>query len=182
MSTSPPPGRRISIRGTSGSGKSTLGKALAKKLEVPFIELDSINHQPNWQEIELGEFRRRVSEIVVQEGWVIDGNYGKVGDLVLDRCDTVVWLDYPLPIVLWRLTRRIFRRGILREELWNGNREKLWKHFFTRDSLYWWVLSTNRRRKQQAREFFSGPQREGKICVWLRHPREADKWLNSFGR
>jgi adenylate kinase family enzyme len=180
MPTPPPPGKRISVRGTSGSGKTTLGKALAAKLGVPYVELDAINHQPNWQEIEVGEFRRRVGEAVAQDAWVIDGNYAKIRDLVMERCDTVVWLDYPLPVVLRRLTRRILRRGIRREVLWNGNREQIWRHFLTKDSLYLWVLTTHRRRQAQAAEFFADPAHEEKIRIRFRHPREADEWLRSF--
>ena len=41
--------RRVSVVGNSGSGKSTLGRALAVRLAVPFVELDSFAHQPGWQ-------------------------------------------------------------------------------------------------------------------------------------
>ena len=154
-----------------------MGKDLAARMDAPFIELDSINHQPNWVEIETPEFRRRVSEIVAQESWVIDGNYTKVSDLVLTRADTVIWLDYPLPFVLARLCRRILRRGILQEELWNGNRENLWRHLFTRESLILWVLRMHGRNRKRALEFCANPEFAHLVRIHFRDAKVADGWL-----
>ncbi|WP_025226752.1 shikimate kinase [Fimbriimonas ginsengisoli] len=179
MNDMPPPGKRISVRGSSAAGKSTLGKELARRLDLPYVELDGINHQPNWKEIETEEFRRRVGEIVAQDGWVIDGNYARVRDLIFERCDTVIWLDYSLPVILWRLTRRIFRRSLRQEVLWNGNRERFWWHFFSKESLYLWVLTTHRRRRGQADEFFASPELQGKTGIRFRRPSEAKAWLES---
>jgi hypothetical protein len=41
------------------------------------------------------EFRRIIAARAATGGWVIDGNYGRVRDLVWARADTVVWLDLP---------------------------------------------------------------------------------------
>ena len=51
--------------------------------------------------------------------WELSGRYG---DIVWPRADTVVWLNYSLPLILWRLTRRTFRRAVLKEEYLHGNR------------------------------------------------------------
>lgn len=117
--------RRVSVVGVSGAGKTTLGRRLGERLDVPSVELDSIFHQPGWQELPTDEFRRRVAEVVAGDGWVVDGNYSAVRDLVWERADTVVWLDLPRPLVMRRVIRRTLRRTVTREELWNGNREPL---------------------------------------------------------
>lgn len=117
--------RRVSVVGNSGSGKTTLGKRLAALLRVPFLELDSLNHQPNWEPLPLEEFRERVAAVVAGDGWVIDGNYRAVRDLVWARADTVIWFDLPRSTVMRQVLRRTIQRGILRRELWNGNRESL---------------------------------------------------------
>ncbi len=88
---------RISVVGSSGSGKTTLAKALAARLDIPFVELDAIFHQPNWTELPDDEFRARVREAVAADAWVVDGNYGVVRPIVLGRATTVVWLDYSRP-------------------------------------------------------------------------------------
>jgi adenylate kinase family enzyme len=49
---------------------------------------------------------------------------------------TVVWLDYPLWLIYWRLFRRSLKRIISREILWNNNRESFYSQFFAKDSLF----------------------------------------------
>lgn len=133
--------RRISVVGTSGSGKSTVGRQLARGLGVPFVELDSIYHQPGWVPLPAEEFRRRVAEEAAGEGWVIDGNYSKARPLVWARADTVLWLDLPRWTVMRQVTWRSLRRAAFRVELWNGNRER-WANLFTwapEDSVISWA-------------------------------------------
>jgi adenylate kinase family enzyme len=172
--------RRIAIHGTSGSGKSTLARALAKRMGIEHIELDSLWHEPNWKEAELEVFRERVRFAVEGDGWVSDGNYRKVRDLVYPRCDTILWLDYGLPLILWRLTRRILRRGLLREELWHGNRESIYRHLFTRESLYLWVLSSYKRRRLDCEETMSDPALAHIDRLRFRSPRELRRWVGSL--
>jgi adenylate kinase family enzyme len=118
--------RRIAVIGTaSGNGKTTVGRALAEALHVPFHELDALHHGPNWTEATAEELHAKVAPIVATDGWVIDGAYrGKLGDLVLERAEVVVWLDLPVRVWLPRLVKRTVRRIATREELWNGNREE----------------------------------------------------------
>ena len=75
--------RRVSVVGNSGSGKTTVAAQLAARLGVSHIELDAIRHQPNWQELPDDEFRSRVAALTDADGWVVDGNYGAVRDLVV---------------------------------------------------------------------------------------------------
>ena len=122
--------RRVSVVGTSGSGKSTLARGLAEILGVPHLELDAVHHQPGWAPLPTDEFRRIVAARAAAGGWVIDGNYGRVRDLVWARADTVVWLDLPKRTVMRQVVWRTLRRVALRRELWNGNRER-WRNFLT---------------------------------------------------
>ena len=124
--------RRVSVVGTSGSGKSTLASQLAEILGVPHLELDAVHHQPDWEPLPADELRRVVAARAAAGGWVIDGNYGRVRDLVWARADTVVWLDLPKRTVMRQVVWRTLRRVALRRELWNGNRER-WRNFFTWD-------------------------------------------------
>ena len=122
--------RRVSVVGCSGSGKSTVGRRLARDLGVPYVELDSIYHQPGWVPLATEEFRRRAAEAAAGDGWVIDGNYSKVRPLVWARADTVVWLDLPRWTVMRQVTWRSLWRAAFRVELWNGNRER-WANLVT---------------------------------------------------
>src|SRR6185503_2386216 len=115
--------KKFVIKGTSGAGKSTFGRALAERLGVPYVELDGLYHGPNWSEPTPEVFRVRVRR-------VMDGNYdSRLGDLVVNEADTVIWLDLPLPVKLWRLWGRTVPRIRDQTELWNGNHES-WRGAF----------------------------------------------------
>jgi adenylate kinase family enzyme len=131
--------QRVSVVGVSGSGKSTIGRRLALRLDVPYVELDELHHGPNWNEASAEELRARVAPVVAQPGWVIDGNYRtKLGTLVVERADTVVWLDLPIRVWLPRLARRTLVRMLTREELFNGNRESF-RNLFERPNIFGWA-------------------------------------------
>jgi adenylate kinase family enzyme len=117
--------RRVSVVGNSGSGKTSLARRLSAALDLEHIELDAIFHQPGWTELPRPEFRRRVEVKIAADGWVVDGNYGAVRDLVWAAADTVVWIDLPRRVVIRRLIRRTIIRAVTRRELWNGNCEPL---------------------------------------------------------
>jgi adenylate kinase family enzyme len=124
--------RRVSIIGNSGSGKSTLGAALAARLGVEFLEVDSVYHQAGWQPLPEDQFRARIAELAARDGWVIDGSYSAVRELAWPRADTIVWLDLPRRVVMRQIIGRTLRRVARRAELWNGNRER-WRNFFSLD-------------------------------------------------
>ena len=163
-------GRRIAIVGASGTGKTTLARTLADRLSLPHVELDALHHGPNWTEASPDELRTRVSTELAADGWVIDGNYAsKIGDLVTSQADTVVWLDHPLPVVLWRLLRRTLGRISRREELWHGNRETWRNAFVGRESLFAWTIRSHRR--------FRRATPQGRSVVRLRSAAEVECWL-----
>ena len=138
------------IASASGNGKTTFGRELARRLDVPFVELDGLVHGPNWVETPDEELRAQVEPIVASEAWVIDGSYRrKLGDLVLQGADVVVWLDLPIRVWLPRLIRRTVRRVGGRERLWNDNRESLRGVLWGRESLFAWAFRTHVRRRRQ---------------------------------
>ena len=142
------------IGSASGSGKSTFSRALAAKLGVPFHELDALHHGPNWTEATPDELRAKVEPLVAGEAWVLDGGYmGKLGLLVVEAADTVVWIDLPIRVWLPRLLRRTVRRIRTHEELWNGNRESVRGAFLGWNALVPWALRAHfsRRREYPAR-------------------------------
>lgn len=116
---------RIAVHGASGSGKSTLAAAIATRLGVAHTELDGLFHQPDWTERPIDEFRAEVAEVVDAPGWVVDGNYRQVRDLVWARAQVIVVIDLPRWRVIAQLMRRTLTRGATRVELWNGNKESL---------------------------------------------------------
>src|SRR5688500_1576315 len=135
--------RRFVFKGTSGAGKSSLAAEVARRLDLTYIELDALHHGPNWAEPTVDEFRANVQAALdaAPHGWTADGNYdSKLGSLVIDAADTIVWLDLPLRVKLPRLWSRTVRRIRTQEELWNGNREAWRTAFIGRESLFFWML------------------------------------------
>ena len=98
--------QRIAILGCSGGGKSTLARALSRTLDLPLIHLDALYWLPGWVERDQAEFRGLLTEVVAGERWVIDGNYTRTLDLRLPRADTIVVIDRPRLLCLWRVVWR----------------------------------------------------------------------------
>ena len=171
--------RRIVVIGSSGSGKTTLARDLSARLGHPHVELDALHWEPDWQEAPDELFRARVAEAVAAERWVADGNSGKVRDLVWARADTLVWLDYPLPVFLGRLLRRTAGRIVTGEELWSGNRERL-AFVLSRDSVILYALRTYRRRRREYPELLAQPEYGHLSVLRFRSPEETQRWVEGL--
>jgi adenylate kinase family enzyme len=172
--------RRVNVKGTSGSGKTTFAQGVARRLDLPYVELDALHHGPNWSEPTDEIFRARVRGAMdaAPDGWVIDGNYeGKLGDLVIGEADTIVWLDLPFRVKARRLWRRTATRIRDDAELWSGNKETWRGVLWGRDSLFWWMLKTHFRDRRQWPERYAGDPR----FVRLSSVAEAREWLDGVG-
>ena len=170
--------RRVNVVGTSGSGKTTFGTELARRLDVPHVELDALSWEANWVTVPTPVFRERVSAAVAADRWVVDGNYSATRELVWARADSVVWLDFPFALVMWRVIVRTLRRGLRGEVLWSGNRESL-RMAISRDSIILWALTTyHRRRRDYPRLFQAYP---GVRFVRLQSPAQARGFLDAIG-
>lgn len=167
--------RVVVMASASCSGKTTLGRELARRLDAPFVELDALNHGPNWSEATPEELRKRVEPLIAGPRWVVDGSYrSKLGDRVLERSDLVVWLDLPRRVWLPRLVRRTLGRIVRRERLWNDNRETIRGGFLVRDSLLRFALRTYPSRRR------TYPDELGRYnLVRLRSAREVERWLEA---
>jgi adenylate kinase family enzyme len=147
---------RVSVIGISGSGKTVFAEKLAQAAGVRHIDLDAINWQPNWIDLnstDVEEFRRRVAAAVADEAWVCSGNYAKVQEIVLARATHLVWLDYPRWLVMTRVLRRSFVRAWTGDELWpnTGNRETFSRWLDKAHPIRWaWDNYADRKRRYDA--------------------------------
>jgi adenylate kinase family enzyme len=177
--TLPAPGRRVHVVGTSCTGKTTMATALADAFGVPHVELDALHWGPRWTPTPHDELRSLVAEAISGEAWTIDGNYGRLRDVIWPRADTVVWLDYSLPLVLWRMLKRTSRRIGGRQVLWSGNRESVRSFLFSRDSLLLWALQTHRQHQRLYPALLSRQENTHLTFVRIRSSRLADAWLGA---
>lgn len=117
--------QRVLVIGPCGAGKSTLAVELAQNLVLPVYHMDQLNWQTGWVESSKDEIRRKLTEIVAADRWLIDGNYGGTLAERLERADTVIYLDYPIRLCLWRVIRRIWTyRGRTRPDMTEGCPER----------------------------------------------------------
>ncbi len=158
-----------------------MASQLALRLQVPRLELDSIRHQADWKELPDDEFALKTEAFVSQDGWVVDGNYfAHVTERVVwPAADTVVWLDLPKSLVMRQVTLRTLKRGILRQELWNGNRERL-SNAFRLDplkSMIVWSWTSYQPVQDRYDQAMSDPKWEHLTFIRLRSQREERQLL-----
>lgn len=137
--------KRILIIGSPGSGKSTLARRLSQKLNLPCIHLDRLFWKPNWVQTPKDEFDALVVKELEKDNWIIDGNYKRTLPLRLQYADTVIWLDYPRVVCLWRA---FWRQGKPRPDMTENCIEKRDKDFFE-FLLYIWNFSKEQNGKMK---------------------------------
>lgn len=177
--------RRIAVIGSSGSGKTTLSRRIGAALGMPVIELDAINWQAGWRDLNIADpalFQQRVTAAIEPENWVSDGNYGLVRTAILARATDLIWLDYSKARVMAQVIRRSFTRAISRKELWpgTGNVEHFSRWLDAGHPIRWAWSTYAGRRAQYAAMVKALPAH--KTVHHLRHPREADALIESLTR
>ena len=145
------------------------------------IELDALFHQPNWKPTPAGEFRQKVLDALGKcpDGWVCDGNYGMVRDIVLSRANTVVWLRLPFRVAYWRLLKRTISRAWTKEPLWGTNYESWRMTFLSRDSILLWGVSHWRAHFRNLQRDLAGIPHQA-ILIELHSTREVGDFLEDL--
>jgi adenylate kinase family enzyme len=181
-----PCGRRVVVVGTSGCGKSYVAQALAEQLGVPYVCNDAIIWGPNWTPTSKPLRYDRFERATRGEGWTFDGNLGSLRSredvMILQRADTLVWLDLPRLTVFTQLLRRTVSRAWSQEPLWHENRESWRKAFCSRDSILWWAIRTYPLRRQQYAAIFDDPLWSHLQRIRLTTRREVNQWLEQVHR
>lgn len=136
--------QKILIIGSPGSGKSTLAHQLTDTIHLPVIHLDKLYHEPgrlpDGAERKRSEWRKLVQQLIKQDRWVMDGNYGSTLDIRISAAEFIIFLDYPRYISLWRA----FKRGLSQSErpdMPEGWQEKLNLPLFQK---IWYFPQTHR--------------------------------------
>lgn len=136
---------------------------------------------PRWTPTPSAERFARFAAATLDSGWTYDGNIGASADdqLVISRCETLVWLDLPRRKVWWQVLRRTLTRVLTREPLWHGNVET-WRMAFSRDSIILWSLLTFAHRRLAYTALFADPAYAYRARIHLCSRREVISWLASL--
>ncbi|MFH8250871.1 toxin [Microbacterium sp. B2969] len=159
----------------------------AERLALPRLELDAVFWDADWTLRDLDEAQDIVRAFVAAhpDGWVIDGNWlsrldGQLEPGAPAGPDVVVWLDHPRAVVMRRIVSRTLRRGILRQELWHGNRERpsTWIRLDPDQNIMLWTWTQH----AESRRTWLARADEGWPVLRLSGQRDVDAWLASLDR
>jgi adenylate kinase family enzyme len=166
--------RRVLVIGSGGAGKSTFAARLGERTGLPVLHLDALYWRAGWRETPREEWTARVDELLAGDAWIMDGNYGGTLERRLAVCDTVVFLDFPRALCLWRaVKRRAVFRGRSRPDMAEGCPERLtWE--FAR-----WIWTYPRERRPGVLKRLSSLG-EGQRVFVLRSPQEARRFLEGL--
>lgn len=146
---------RVMIIGQPGSGKSTLALAIGEITGLPVFHIDHIHWQPGWVERENPEKDRLCAEVHARAQWIFEGGRSVTWRARGERCDTLIWLDYPLWIRAWRVLHRTLRfYGRSRLDLPEGCPEQFSFEFWL------WIWNTRRSGRVMMARFFAGADAE----------------------
>ena len=165
--------KRILIVGSGGAGKSTIARKIGEILELPVIHLDAHFWNAGWRETPRDEWEIRVNKLIKGDNWIIDGNFDRTLPARLERADTVILLDIPHMLCIWRVIKRcITHRGKTRPDMAPHCPEKADMEF-----LKWiWNYPVHSRPKV----LNSIAKAEHVRCIILQSPNQINGFLKSL--
>ena len=160
--------------GSGGAGKSTFARRLGERLGLRVIHLDKLYWRPGWVQTPKDEWRLRVEELCGGESWVIDGNFSATLDVRVAACDTVILLDLPRALCLWRVLKRAltYTEGS-RPDMAEGCHEKFDLEFLL------WVWNYPARSRPKVLRLLE-QHSQTKTVVRLRSRAEVEKFLDGL--
>ncbi|MEV1048738.1 adenylate kinase [Streptomyces sp. NPDC049916] len=167
--------RRVALFGAPATGKTTLARQLSAELREPHTDLDDLLLTPQGP-LPLEEFRRQAAAISATDGWIVEGNFSKLADVVWHRADTFIWLDFPLPLILYRITRRSLHQLAGREDSPQARRLTWSTAFFSRRSLLRTAIRKYRANRPRYARQVAETTALGVDVVRLRSPRQVQRW------
>lgn len=165
--------KRVLVIGPGGSGKSTFARRLGQIVGIEVKHLDSFYWRAGWTKPSNEEWIKRVNELISGESWIIDGNFSGTLPMRFERCDTIIFLDMPRLLCLWRVTkRRLSYRNRSRADMAEGCNEKLDLEFIS------WVWNYSSRSRPKVIKLLNEKKASKKI-VWLRSNTDVERFLES---
>lgn len=166
---------RVLILGCGGAGKSTLARRLGQLTGLPIIHLDAHFFSAGWVATPVEQWRTIVQELVAGERWIIDGNFASTLDLRLPRADTVVFIDLPRRVCLWRVLKRwITHRGRTRPDMAAGCNEQADLEFLK------WIWSFRSRERPKTLQMIDRASAKGKQVHHLTSRAQVERFVSSL--
>jgi adenylate kinase family enzyme len=169
--------RRIAVIGSPGSGKSTVSGQLGNITGIEVVHLDKIFWKPGWVQTPRTEWVLLQQRLVAKDSWIIDGHYGSTINIRLQAADTIIWLDMPTSICLFRAIVRMIRyRGQVRSDMGSGCPERIDLEFVR----FIWRFS--RQERPRIACLLDAAHDRGKNIVRLKTAMQVNQYLASLAR
>jgi adenylate kinase family enzyme len=100
---------------------------LGEATRIEVIHLDKLYLKPNWVgTTDENEWRAKLENVLQNDSWIIDGNYSGTLEMRLEACDSVIFLDVPRVVCVWRIFKRfMINRNKTRSCMAEGCNEQL---------------------------------------------------------
>ena len=163
--------KKVLVIGSSGAGKSTFARRLGEKTGLEVIHLDVLYWKPNWTESPKDEWQKTVKQALKGDSWIMDGNYSDTLEMRIREADTIIFLDFPRVLCVYRILKRIVvYRKEKRPDMAAGCDEKFdWK--FTK-----WVWNFPQRSKPKVIGLLKRFENE-KTIIRLKSKREVENFF-----
>ncbi|MCG1023689.1 topology modulation protein [Sutcliffiella horikoshii] len=168
--------KRIMVIGASaGAGKSTFATRLGKALNINVFHLDAFFWKPGWVEASKEEFTQAQQEMIKNNNsWIVEGNYTATFDIRAEKADTIIYLELPLRVCLYRVIKRwLTNLGKRRPDLGGGCTERMEWAFIK------FIITTYRPRKKAMKERLDFYQ-EDKLVVRLKGKAAIEYFLQAI--
>jgi adenylate kinase family enzyme len=163
--------RKVLVIGPGGAGKSTFANQLGELLNIKVLHLDKFYWRPGWIEMPKPDWLKTVEELLKGDAWIMDGNYSGTLGIRFKACDTVIFLDLPRTLCLWRaLKRAIMYKKKSRPDMTEGCPERLSLEFML------WIWNYPRRTRPKIVRMFEADL-EAKKIIWLRSQADVETFL-----
>ena len=164
------------IIGSGGAGKSTLARELGKKLNIEVLHLDNLLWEPNWKQVPKDKQKIIQENIVQNDQWIIDGNYGGTMDIRFQSADTIIFMDISRVICIYRAIKRTFQyRNKARPDMVEGNHERFDLNF------YKWVWNYPKDKKPEIMDKLNEMSNEkNRNIIILKSPKEVQSFIDTF--
>jgi adenylate kinase family enzyme len=162
--------KRVIVIGSGGSGKSTFSRQLGDITGLPVVHLDRLHWHPGWVGTPVEAWREIVAREIEKPEWIMDGNFGGTREMRMRAADTIILLDLPRWLCMWRVLKRSVKYyGRTRPDMTEGCNEK-----FDPEFLLWVWNYRNASRKRAMSELEKVGEKE---VIILKSRKEVSQFL-----